>query len=41
MPILEVKGLRKSFGGLMAVAGIDLEAEDGHIRSAYPQCYRA
>jgi branched-chain amino acid transport system ATP-binding protein len=33
MPILEVKGLRKSFGGLMAVAGIDLEAEDGHIRS--------
>jgi branched-chain amino acid transport system ATP-binding protein len=33
MAILEVRGLRKSFGGLMAVAGVDLEAEDGAIRS--------
>ncbi len=33
MAILEVRGLRKSFGGLMAVAGVDLEVEDGSIRS--------
>jgi branched-chain amino acid transport system ATP-binding protein len=33
MAILEIKGLRKSFGGLMAVAGVDLEVEDGSIHS--------
>lgn len=33
MAILEIKGLRKSFGGVMAVAGLDLEVEDGHIDS--------
>ena len=33
MAILEIKGLRKSFGGVMAVAGMDLEVEDGHIDS--------
>ena len=33
MAILEIKGLKKSFGGLMAVAGVDLEVEDGHIYS--------
>ena len=33
MAILEIKGLRKSFGGLMAVAGIDLEVQEGHIHS--------
>ena len=33
MAILEIKGLRKSFGGVMAVAGVDLEVEDGHIYS--------
>ena len=33
MAILEIKGLRKSFGGLMAVAGIDLEVKQGHIHS--------
>jgi branched-chain amino acid transport system ATP-binding protein len=31
--ILEIKGLKKSFGGLMAVAGIDLAVEEGHIHS--------
>jgi branched-chain amino acid transport system ATP-binding protein len=31
MSILEVKGLRKSFGGVMAVAGMDLQVDDGHI----------
>ncbi|MBP1741857.1 MAG: transporter related, partial [Deltaproteobacteria bacterium] len=33
MAILEIKGLRKSFGGLMAVAGIDLDVKQGHIHS--------
>jgi branched-chain amino acid transport system ATP-binding protein len=33
MAILEIKGLRKSFGGLMAVAGVDLEVKDGQIHS--------
>ncbi len=33
MPILEAKGLRKSFGGLMAVAGVDLEVQEGYIHS--------
>jgi branched-chain amino acid transport system ATP-binding protein len=33
MAILEINGLRKSFGGLMAVAGVDLEVEDGRIHS--------
>ncbi len=33
MAILEIRGLRKSFGGLAAVAGLDLEVQDGHIDS--------
>jgi branched-chain amino acid transport system ATP-binding protein len=33
MALLEIKGLRKSFGGLAAVAGIDLEVKQGHIHS--------
>ena len=33
MAILEIRGLRKSFGGLAAVAGIDLEVQEGHIHS--------
>jgi branched-chain amino acid transport system ATP-binding protein len=33
MSILEVKNLRKSFGGLLAVAGVDLEVEEGRIHS--------
>ena len=33
MAILEMRGLKKSFGGLMAVAGIDLEVPEGHIQS--------
>jgi branched-chain amino acid transport system ATP-binding protein len=33
MAILETKGLRKSFGGLMAVAGVDLEVQEGRIYS--------
>ena len=33
MAILEIKGLRKSFGGLAAVAGVNLEVQDGHIDS--------
>ncbi len=33
MPILEVKGLRKSFGGLTAVADVNLEVHEGHIHS--------
>jgi branched-chain amino acid transport system ATP-binding protein len=33
MAILEIKGLKKSFGGLMAVAGIDLQVKQGHIHS--------
>jgi branched-chain amino acid transport system ATP-binding protein len=33
MAILEIKGLRKSFGGLAAVAGVDLEVQEGHIDS--------
>lgn len=32
MAILEIKGLRKSFGGVMAVAGLDLEVEDNRIQ---------
>jgi branched-chain amino acid transport system ATP-binding protein len=33
MVILEVKGLRKSFGGVQAVAGIDLQVSRGQIHS--------
>jgi len=33
MPILEIKGLTKSFGGVMAVAGVDLQVEEGSIHS--------
>lgn len=33
MAILEIMGLKKSFGGLVAVAGIDLAVEAGHIHS--------
>jgi branched-chain amino acid transport system ATP-binding protein len=33
MSILEIKGLKKSFGGLMAVAGVDLDVQDGRIHS--------
>ena len=33
MAILEIKGLRKSFGGLMAVAGVNLEVKDGQTHS--------
>ena len=33
MSILEIKGIKKTFGGVMAVAGIDLEVRDGHIHS--------
>jgi len=33
MPILEIKGLTKSFGGIMAVAGVDLQVEEGAIHS--------
>ena len=29
MAILEVRGLKKSFGGIMAVAGVDLQVEEG------------
>ncbi len=32
-PILEVKGLRKAFGGLTAVDGVDLSVEAGQITS--------
>ncbi|MCJ7686520.1 MAG: ABC transporter ATP-binding protein, partial [Desulfobacteraceae bacterium] len=31
MAVLEIKGLRKSFGGVMAVAGVDLKVEDKRI----------
>jgi len=31
--ILKIQGLKKSFGGLMAVAGIDMETQDGQIHS--------
>jgi branched-chain amino acid transport system ATP-binding protein len=33
MSILETKKLKKSFGGLMAVAGVDLEVQEGRIHS--------
>lgn len=33
MSILEIKGIKKAFGGVMAVAGINLEVQDGHIHS--------
>jgi branched-chain amino acid transport system ATP-binding protein len=33
MSILEIRGIKKTFGGVMAVAGIDLELQDGHIHS--------
>jgi len=33
MEILEVKGLTKSFGGVMAVAGVDLHVREGDIHS--------
>jgi len=33
MAILRVEGLRKSFGGLTAVAGLGLEVEEGQIHS--------
>lgn len=32
MTILKVRGLKKSFGGLLAVAGVDLEVQDGRIQ---------
>jgi len=31
MPILEVRNLRRDFGGLSAVAGVDLHVDDGEI----------
>jgi len=31
MPLLEVKNLRRDFGGLSAVAGVDLHVNDGEI----------
>ena len=31
MAVLEIKGLRKSFGGVMAVSGVDLKVEDDSI----------
>jgi branched-chain amino acid transport system ATP-binding protein len=33
MSILEIRNVRKSFGGLTAVAGVDLEVEEGRIHS--------
>ncbi|MFH0957489.1 MAG: ATP-binding cassette domain-containing protein, partial [Pseudomonadota bacterium] len=33
MTILEVKGIRKSFGGVAAVNGVDLRVEQGLIYS--------
>jgi branched-chain amino acid transport system ATP-binding protein len=33
MEILEIKGLTKSFGGVMAVAGVDLHVREGDIHS--------
>ncbi|MGD8519564.1 MAG: ABC transporter ATP-binding protein [Desulfobacterales bacterium] len=33
MPLLEVDGLRISFGGIQALAGVDLKVEDGEILS--------
>lgn len=33
MPLLEIKGLTKSFGGLMAVASMDITVEEGEIVS--------
>jgi len=33
MSILEVKNVKKSFGGLVAVAGVDLAVEEGRIHS--------
>ena len=33
MPVLEVSGLRKSFGGLEAVAGFNLSVQEGQIVS--------
>ena len=33
MEILEIKGLTKSFGGVMAVAGVDLLVREGEIHS--------
>jgi len=32
MSLLKLKGLRKEFGGLVAVNDIDLELEEGEIR---------
>lgn len=31
--ILEAKGLRKSFGGFVAISGVDLQVEAGHIHA--------
>lgn len=31
--ILEAKGLRKSFGGFVAIGGVDLKVETGHIHA--------
>jgi|APFre7841882630_1041343.scaffolds.fasta_scaffold01345_3 branched-chain amino acid transport system ATP-binding protein len=31
MSLLKIQGLKKSFGGLTAVAGVDLEVPEGHI----------
>jgi len=33
MAILEIRGLKKFFGGLAAVGGVDLEVGEGHIHS--------
>ena len=33
MAILKIKGLKKFFGGLIAVAGVDMETQDGQIHS--------
>ena len=33
MSILEIKGIKKAFGGVMAVAGIDLKVQDGDVHS--------
>jgi len=33
MAVLETKGLKKTFGGVVAVAGVDLEVQEGTIHS--------
>lgn len=32
-PILECAGVFKNFGGVPAVAGVDLQVQEGHIHS--------